>query len=134
MSIIRMLISLPIIIVILVFAFMNNQLVTFNLWPFGIEMTVSFSVIVVVLTLFGFVWAKVSSWFAYLPLRRDVMVYRRQVKKLCKENQKVCEEVQGLKGSLNSKEEGASPQDLEVIRPRKGLKDTLVRLFKSPKK
>lgn len=134
MSIIRMLISLPIIIIILVFAFMNNQLVTFNLWPFDIEMTVSFSVIVVALILFGFVWAKISSWFAYLPLRKDLMFCKRQVNKLHKENQKVNQEFQGLKGSLSSKEEGSSVPNVEIIRTNEGLKNKLVRLFKSPKK
>lgn len=134
MSIIRMLISLPIVIVILIFAFVNNQLITFNLWPFDIEMTVSFSVIVVVLILFGFVWAKISSWFAYLPLRKDLIFCKRQVNKLQKENQKVHKEFQGLKGSLNSKEDKSSTPDVEIIRTNEGLKNTLVRLFKSPKK
>ena len=44
MGFIKMLIGLPLLVVILVFAFVNNDLAVFNLWPFYIEITVSLSV------------------------------------------------------------------------------------------
>lgn len=37
MGFIKMLIGLPLLVVILVFAFVNNDLAVFNLWPFYIE-------------------------------------------------------------------------------------------------
>ena len=39
MGFIKMLIGLPILIIILIFAFVNNDLATFNLWPFYFEIT-----------------------------------------------------------------------------------------------
>ena len=39
MGIIKILIGLPIFLVILIFAFVNNDLATFNLWPFSFEIT-----------------------------------------------------------------------------------------------
>ena len=47
MGFIKMLIGLPILIIILIFAFVNNDLATFNLWPFYFEITVSQSVAIV---------------------------------------------------------------------------------------
>lgn len=135
---IRMLISIPIIAVILVFAFVNNELVTFNLWPFDIEVTSSFSVVVIGLILLGFIFGRISAWIAYLPLRKNLVVYKMQNKKLCKENQKFCDEVVGLKGnidSLKNKEtmapKAAMPSD---VKEKEGLKDTLAKFFKSPEK
>ena len=47
MGFMKLLIGLPILIVILIFAFVNNDLATFDLWPFYFEITVSLSVAVV---------------------------------------------------------------------------------------
>ena len=46
MGFIKVLIGLPVFIVLLIFAFVNNDLATFSLWPFSIEITVSLSVAV----------------------------------------------------------------------------------------
>ena len=54
MGFIKMLIGLPILIIILIFAFVNNDLATFNLWPFYFEITVSQSVAIVFFILLGF--------------------------------------------------------------------------------
>lgn len=54
MGFIKMLIGLPLLVVILVFAFVNNDLAVFNLWPFYIEITVSLSVAIVFFYLFRF--------------------------------------------------------------------------------
>lgn len=137
---IRMLISLPIIAVILVFAFVNNELVTFNLWPFDIEVTSSFSVVVISLILIGYVLGRLSGWIAYLPLRKDLVMYKMQNKKLCKVHKKVCDDFANLKGDFDkkSKETLTDVTIIEEFQPQKenksGFKETLVKLFKSPEK
>lgn len=63
MNFVKMLVELPILIIILIFAFVNNDFVSFSLWPFFIELTVSQSVVIVVLILFGFLMGKLDSYF-----------------------------------------------------------------------
>ena len=53
MNLLKMLIGLPVLMVVLVFAFVNNDLVVFSLWPFAFEITVSLSVAIVFLFTFG---------------------------------------------------------------------------------
>lgn len=102
MGFIRMLIGLPIIIVILIFAFVNNDLATFNLWPFYIEITISLSVAIVAFILFGFLLGKFSSWMGYAPLRAQLRKQKKQNKKLSKEQQKLNEKVSGLQENLEN--------------------------------
>ncbi len=107
MSFIKMLIGLPLIIVVLIFAFVNNDLVSFNLWPFYIEITVSQSVAIVFLLFFGFIWGKFDSWLSYSPVRRALRQQKKTNKKLNKEQLKLSEKVSDLEGSITSLKEEA---------------------------
>lgn len=124
MGLIRMLIGLPIIIVILVFAFVNNDLATFNLWPFYIEITISLSVAIVAFIVFGFILGKLSSWMGYAPLRAQLRKQKKENKKLSKEQQKLSETVNGLKENLET---------LKAVDPKASktsLKDKFKTVFK----
>lgn len=102
MSFIKMLINLALIIVVLVFAFMNNDLATFKVWPFGIEITISLSVAVVFFVFMGFLWGKFDSWAANAPLRKALRHQKKQNKKLNKEQEKLTKEVVGLHENINT--------------------------------
>lgn len=102
MSFIKMLINLALIIVVLVFAFMNNDLATFKVWPFGIEITISLSVAVVFLIFMGFLWGKFDSWVSHAPLRKALRDQKKQNKKLNKEQEKLTKEVVGLHENINT--------------------------------
>ena len=91
-----LLIGLPILIVILIFAFVNNDLATFDLWPFYFEITVSLSVAVVFFILLGFILGLVWMWMSYAPVRKALRQQVKQNKKLSKEQQKLVEKVSGL--------------------------------------
>lgn len=93
MGFIKLLIGLPLVIVILVFAFVNNDLATFNLWPFYVEITVSQSVAIVSFVVFGYILGKVSSWMSYAPVRAQLRKQKKENKKLNKEQQKLTEKV-----------------------------------------
>lgn len=80
MGFIKLLIGLPLVIVILVFAFVNNDLATFNLWPFYVEITVSQSVAIVSFVVFGYILGKVSSWMSYAPVRAQLRKQKRKTK------------------------------------------------------
>ena len=100
MGFIKLLIGLPLVVVILVFAFVNNDLATFNLWPFYVEITVSQSVAIVSFVVFGYILGKVSSWMSYAPVRAQLRKQKKENKKLNKEQQKLTEKVSGLQENL----------------------------------
>lgn len=135
MSFLKLVIGLPLIVVIAVIAFMNNEMVSINLWPFYIEITASLSVVIIVLTLFGYIVGRLDSWISYAPLRLSLRNQRRQNKKLNAEQQKLVEKVEGLKENLESIKTAEAPA---AEAPKAGaaeqIKQKLSRLFKSKPK
>ena len=127
MNFLKMLIGLPVIIIILIFAFVNNDLATFNFWPFYIEITVTQSVAIVILILLGFILGKIDSWMSYSPLRRELRYHKKENKKLNKEHVKLTEQVSSLQGDIvNLKEEA---EEIKSQVPKPTLKERLARLF-----
>ena len=100
MSFVKMIIGLPLIVIIAVFAFVNNDMAVFSLWPFNMEITVSLSVAVIFFIVFGYIVGKLDSWLSYAPLRRALRVQQRQNKKLSREQQELAGKVESLKGDL----------------------------------
>lgn len=130
MGFIKLLIGLPLVIVILVFAFVNNDLATFNLWPFYVEVTVSQSVAVVFFIVFGYILGKISSWMSYSPVRAQLRKQKKENKKLNKEQQKLTEQVSGLQENL----ETLKTQTAEILPPKPTFKERLKNLFTRRKK
>ena len=132
MSFLKMLIGLPIIIIILIFAFVNNDLATFSFWPFYLEITVSQSVATVFFIILGFILGKMDSWVSYSPLRRALRQQKKENKKLNKEHVKLTEQVTSLQGDIvNLKEEA---EDIKNQIPKPTFKERLARLFKKAEK
>lgn len=127
MGFVKMLIGLPLLIVILVFAFVNNDLATFNLWPFYLEVTVSLSVAIVFFIFLGFVLGEFFSWLSYAPVRKALRSQRKQNRRLSKEQQKLVKEMECLHTNLETLKEQ------ENLAPRKSLKDSFVSLFRRRK-
>lgn len=123
MGFIKMLIGLPLLVVIMVFAFVNNDLATFNLWPFYIEITVSLSVAIVFFIVFGFILGEFFSWLSYAPVRKALRNQKKQNKKLSKEQQKLVKEMENLHENLESLKEHEEKQ------PKPGLKKRLKNFF-----
>ena len=100
MGFIKILIGLPILIVILIFSFFNNDLATFNLMPFDFEITVPLSVAILFFIILGFLLGSFFSWMSYAPLRKDLRQQKKENKKLSKQQQVLTETVTGLQGDL----------------------------------
>ena len=100
MGFIKILIGLPVFIIIFLFAFVNNDLATFSLWPFEIEITVSWSVAILFFIGVGLILGHFFSWISYAPWRRDLRLQKKTNKKLCKEQQILTETVSDLQGNL----------------------------------
>lgn len=100
MGFIKLLIGLPILVVILMFAFFNNELATFNLMPFDFEITVPLSVAILFFIILGFFLGCFFSWISYAPVRKDLRQQKKENKKLSKQQQILTETVTGLQGDL----------------------------------
>lgn len=100
MGFVKTLIGLPIFVIILIFAFVNNDLATFSLWPFSVEVTVSQSVAVIFFVLLGFFLGSFFSWLSYAPVRKDLRKQKKKNKKLSKQQQILSETVSDLQGNL----------------------------------
>lgn len=127
MGFIKMLIGLPVVAILLVFAFVNNDLATFSLWPFNIQVTVSLSVAVLFFVALGFVLGSFFSWLSYAPIRASLRRQKKQNKQLSKEQQKLVKEMEALQENLDSFKEA------EAARPKPGLGERLRGVFSSSK-
>ena len=100
MGFVKVLIGIPLFLVVLVFAFVNNDMATFSLWPTGIEMTVSLSVAIVFFVIFGYISGWLMTWLSYASVRRALRAQKKENKKLSKEQEKLAKEVEGLHGNI----------------------------------
>ena len=123
MGFLKVLIGLPLLAVILIFAFVNNELTTFNLWPFDIEITVTQSVAVVFFILAGFIIGWFFTWLSYSPVRSALRQQKKQNRKLNKEQQKLAKEVESLHDNL------ASLKEPKAQKPKLSFKDRFKKMF-----
>lgn len=100
MGFVKTIIGLPVLIVLMIFAFVNNDLANFSLWPFDLEITVSLSVAIIFFVLLGFLFGGLFSWLSYAPLRKDLRKQKKKNKKLSKQQQILAETVSDLQGDL----------------------------------
>jgi uncharacterized membrane protein YciS (DUF1049 family) len=114
MGILKTLIGLPIFLIIIAFAFINNDLATFNLWPFSFEITVSLSVAILFFVFLGFFLGSISTWMSYAPLRKDLRKQKKKNKKLSKQQQVLEETVSDLQGNLEQVK-----SEREALKPEK---------------
>ncbi len=128
MGFIKTLIGIPLLIVILVFAFVNNDLATFSLWPFYVEITVSLSVAIVFLLLVGFILGNFFCWLSYAPIRKALRVQKKQNRKLSKEQQKLTKEMEDLHENL------ANLKELEAQMPKVSKWERFKNWFRSSDK
>ncbi len=97
----KILIGLPLITILLVFAFVNNDMATFSLWPTDIEVTVSQSVIIILLYALGYIAGWFFTWLSYSPIRRALRNQKKQNRKMSKEQEKLTKEVEGLRDNID---------------------------------
>ena len=123
MGFIKALIGLPLAFIVLVFAFVNNDMATFSLWPTAIEITVSLSVAIIFLLVLGYIIGWFFTWLSYMPLRKALRHQKKQNKKLSKEQEKLAKEVEGLQGNIESLRSSVPPE------PKVSFKDRLRKAF-----
>jgi len=75
---------------------------SFNLWPFLLEIKISGALAIIFLILFGYVVAKIDSWFSYSPVRRALSSERKQNKLLDKKQRQLTDTISGLQENITS--------------------------------
>lgn len=120
MNVVKTLVSLPLLVALIVFAFMNNDMATFNFWPFYIEITVSLSVAVIAFVVLGFVWGLFYSWASYAP---EIRQQKKINKKLNKTHKKLAEELEDLQKDLDSLKKTDPSSELEGKPLKKRFKE-----------
>lgn len=123
MGFIKALIGIPLAFIVLIFAFVNNDMANFSLWPTGIEITVSLSVAIVFLVIAGYIIGWFFTWLSYAPVRRALRAQKKQNKKLSKEQEKLAKTVEGLHDNIETLK-AAVPNE-----PQANWKDRLKKAF-----
>ena len=102
MGFIKLIIGLPLLILLLVFAIYNNDFVTLKIWPFDIEIITSLSVVLVFFVLLGYFIGWLFTWMSYSSVRSSLRAHKKQNKKLSKEQEKLSKEVENLQENIET--------------------------------
>ena len=123
MNYLRLLIKIPLLIMVIVFAVINNDFATFNLKPFNLNITVSLSVLILVLFFAGYLLGRLDSFVANAPLRAQLRSQKKANKVLNKEQVKLHETVSSLHQDLENLKNKA-PQ-----KPKLPFKEKMANFF-----
>ena len=102
MGFLKFLFWLPILLVVIIFAANNNTAMEFNLWPFELEVKISGALAILGFIFFGYIVAKVDSWFSYSPIRRALSAEKKQNKALGKKHKELTETISGLQDDISA--------------------------------
>ena len=86
MWLLKVLISLPLLTMFVMFLVQNNELVA--LWPIP-DLKIAVSVVYFVLFWLGYIFGRLVAWSAYAPLRVKLKQQKKEHKILSKENEKL---------------------------------------------
>ena len=105
MKFFKFLFWLPILTIVIVFVTTNSEKMSFSLWPFlpeNSKISVSGPLAIIFFILFGYVVAKIDSWFSYSPIRRALSSQRRQNKQLDRKQKELTQTISGLQENISS--------------------------------
>ena len=102
MGFIKYVIGLPLFVLLLIFAIVNNDFVTLKIWPTDIEIITSLSVAIVFFVIFGYFTGWLFTWLSYSSIRSSLRAHKKQNKKLSKEQEKLTKEVEDLHDNIEN--------------------------------
>ena len=103
MWLLKVLISLPLLTMFVMFLVQNNELVA--LWPIP-DLKIAVSVVYFVLFGLGYIFGRLAAWSAYAPLRLKLKQQKKEHKILSKENEKLNIKHEKLNQQVTSLQEG----------------------------
>ena len=102
MWLLKVLISLPLLTLFVMFLVQNNELVA--LWPIP-DLEIAVSVVYFVLFCLGYVFGRLAAWSAYAPLRTKLKKQKKEHKLLSKEHEKLNHEHEKLNQQMTTLQE-----------------------------
>ena len=102
MWLLKILISLPLLTLFVMFLVQNNELVA--LWPIP-DLEIAVSVVYFVLFCLGYVFGRLAAWSAYAPLRTKLKKQKKEHKILSKEHEKLNHEHEKLNQQMTTLQE-----------------------------
>ena len=112
MNFIRRIIEIPLVIIVIIFAVVNNDFATFTLKPFNVDITISLSVLILILFFIGYLLGRLDSFVANSPLRSQLKAHKKTNKALNKEQEKLNATVSNLQSNIEllKQKENAKPK------------------------
>lgn len=123
MNFIRKLIGIPLIILVIVFAVINNDFATFTLKPFNLDITISLSVLILVLFFLGYLLGRLDGYAANAPVRSQLKLHKKTNKALNKEHEKLHATVSNLQENIEYL------KNKETEEPKVALKEKISKFF-----
>jgi uncharacterized membrane protein YciS (DUF1049 family) len=102
MNFLRGLIEIPLIVIVIVLAVVNNDFVTFTIPPFDLDITISLSVLIFVLFFAGYFLGRLDAFVANAPLRASLRLQKKTNKVLNKEHEKLNAKYSDLQENLET--------------------------------
>ncbi|MBR3502343.1 MAG: hypothetical protein IKO06_05510 [Alphaproteobacteria bacterium] len=109
----------------------EGDVFNFEVWPLESEIQINGRLALCLLILYGFIWAKINSWFAYAPIRKALRSQKKANIALNKEQEKLNETVSGLQKNIVGLQEKAKQQEAEYAKnnPKPSMKQRLSAFF-----
>ncbi|MBR2299668.1 MAG: hypothetical protein IJ870_03740 [Alphaproteobacteria bacterium] len=114
MNFIRSLIELPIFVLIIVLAVINDDYTKFSFKPFEISVTVSLSVLILGLFFLGYFVGRLDGYVAGAPLRAQLRENKKAHKALNKEHEKLTSNFSHLQEDFQ-RMKAAAPQEAKGL-------------------
>ena len=102
MWLLKVLVSIPLLTLFVVFLVQNNELVA--LWPIP-DLEIAVSVVYFVLFCLGYLIGRLVAWMQYAPVRATIRQQKKQNKQLTKEHQRLNIEHEKLNQQVSSLQE-----------------------------
>lgn len=130
MNFIRSLIDIPVFILVIILAVVNDESTRFVFKSFDIKITVAISALILVLFFAGYFIGRLDGYVANAPLRLQLREHKKANKVLNKEHEKLNKEHEKLSTNFSHLKEDF--QNLKVASPehKKSFKDRLCSFFR----
>ena len=105
MKFFKFLFWLPILAIVVLFVTANSEKMSFSLWPFLPENTkidIAGPLAIIFFISFGYVVAKIDSWFSYSPIRRALNSQKKQNKQLDRKQKELTQTISGLQENISN--------------------------------
>lgn len=133
MKFIRSLIDIPVFILVIVLAVVNDESTRFIFKSFDIKITVTVTMLILVLFFFGYFIGRFDGYVANAPLRLQLREHKKANKALNREHEKLNKEHEKLSNNFSHLKEDF--QHLKVAKPEqtKSFKEKFFNFFKFKK-